>query len=210
MHHFRAKNEDNNEHAEVSSSSIELTRKLVSALPECIILPHDTVAFNQSLNSYWAQQQRDAVPACVLRPQNAQHLCTAITILKQKYDERGGIAGGVGDQAVGLFTIRSGGYSSVPGSASLWGLVLIDLSLFCQVTISEDRSNVTIGSGADWGDVSKVLDDEGLAVAGGMDSAVGVGDLLLRGKLLTFSISPGSHLKLENSTNSSLNSHAWN
>ena len=63
---------------------------------------------------------------------------------------------------------------------------MIDLSLFCDVVPSEDRSSVVIGAGAKWIDVSKVLDGGGLAVVGGRNSAVGVGGLTLGGKLLLF------------------------
>jgi hypothetical protein len=52
---------------------------------------------------------------------------------------------------------------------------VIDLGLFCEVTPSEDGSSVAIGAGAKWRDVSKVLDEKGLAVVGGRNSAVGVG-----------------------------------
>ena len=63
---------------------------------------------------------------------------------------------------------------------------MIDLGLLCEVTSSEDGSNVAIGAGAKWIDVSKVLDKKGLAVVGGRNSAVGVGGLTLGGKLPTF------------------------
>ena len=61
---------------------------------------------------------------------------------------------------------------------------MIDLGLFCEVTPAEDGSRVTIGAGARWMDVSKVLDERGLAVVGGRNSAVGVGGLTLGGTLL--------------------------
>ena len=63
---------------------------------------------------------------------------------------------------------------------------MIDLGLFCEVTPSEDGASVAIGAGAKWMDVSKILDEEGLAVVGGRNSAVGVGGLTLGGKFLLF------------------------
>ena len=63
---------------------------------------------------------------------------------------------------------------------------MIDLSLFCEVVPSEDGSSVIIGAGAKWIDVSKVLDERGLAVVGGRNSAVGVGGLTLGGTLPLF------------------------
>ena len=70
---------------------------------------------------------------------------------------------------------------------------MIDLGLFCEVTTSEDGSSVIIGAGAKWMDVSRILDEKGLAVVGGRNSAVGVGGLTLGGKLLPFT-SVISHL----------------
>ena len=65
---------------------------------------------------------------------------------------------------------------------------MIDLGLFREVTTSEDGSTVAIGAGAKWMNVSRVLDDKGLAVVGGRNSAVGVGGLTLGGK--NYCISP--------------------
>jgi FAD binding domain len=159
-----------------------LSKSLASALPDSVFFPHDAAAFKQSMNSYWAQQECQVVPGCVVRPRDVQQLCTAVTILKHEYDERGKQAGE--ENAEGLFAIRSGGHSPVSGAASIKGGVVIDLGLFCEVAPSEDGSSVVIGAGAKWMDVSKVLDEKGLAVIGGRNSAVGVGGLTLGGKLL--------------------------
>jgi hypothetical protein len=175
------------DHLDLTSSSPEptmLSKSLASALPDSVIFPHDAAAFKQSMNSYWAQQECEVIPACVVRPHDVQRLSTAVTILKREYDERGKQASEV--KAKGLFAIRSGGHSPVSGAASIKGGVVIDLSPFCEVTPSEDGSSVAIGAGAKWMDVSKVLDEKGLAVIGGRNSAVGVGGLTLGGKLLLF------------------------
>lgn len=57
----------------------------------------------------------------------------------------------------------------------------IDMSLMSNVSISNDRSTVTVGSGARWLKVYEYLDDMGLSVAGGRNADVGVGGLLLGG-----------------------------
>ena len=162
--------------------STKLSKILASAIPDSVILAQDAPAFKQSLNSYWAQQECEVIPACIVRPINVQQLCTAIEILRLENGRRespadGGITGG-------LFAIRSGGHSPVPGAASIKGGILIDLSLFCEVTPSEDGSYVVVGAGARWKDVYKTLDEQGLAVVGGRNSAVGVGGLTLGGELL--------------------------
>ena len=165
-----------------------LSKSLASALPDSVVFPHDAAAFTQSMNSYWAQQECEVIPACVIRPHNAQQLCTAVTVIKREFDERGEQAGE--GKAEGLFAIRGGGHSPVSGAASIKGGVVIDLGLFCEVTPSEDGSSVAIGAGAKWMDVSKVLDEKGLAVIGGRNSAVGVGGLTLGGKFLLCTSDP--------------------
>ena len=175
------------DHLEFTSSLSEptiLCKNLASVLLDSVIFPHDVAAFKKPMNSYWAQQECEVIPACIVRPRDTQQLCTAVTILKREYDERGKQAGEV--KAEGLFAIRSGGHSPVSGAASIKGGVLIDLSLFCEVVPSEDGPSVSIGAGARWIDVSKVLDERGLAVVGGRNSAVGVGGLTLGGKFPLF------------------------
>ncbi|MCJ1422326.1 hypothetical protein MMC29_000206 [Sticta canariensis] len=173
---------------DLMSSSPELfrvTKSLASALPDNVIFPRDVDSFTESMNFYWAKQEREAVPACVLRPRDVQQLSTAVTILKREYDERK-MQGG-NERAEGWFAIRSGGHSPAPGAASTRGGVLIDLSLFCEVTPSEDGTSVVIETGARWMDVYKVLDEKSLAIVGGRNSAVGVGGLTLGGGLSFFS-----------------------
>lgn len=126
----------------------------------------------------------------MLRPRDVQQLCTAVIILKREYDERSKQAGEnkagekAGNKPEGLFTIRSGGHSPVSGAASINRGVVIDLSLLCEVTPSEDGSTVVIGTDAKWMNVSKSLEEKGLAVVGGRNSDVGVGGLTLGGMLL--------------------------
>lgn len=175
------------DHLDLTSSLPEptmLSKSLALTLPDSVIFPHDAAAFKQSMNAYWAQQECEVIPACIVRPRDVQQLCTAVTVLKHEYDERGKQAGE--EKAEGLFAIRSGGHSPVSGAASIKGGVVIDLGPFCEVTPSEDGSSVAIGAGAKWMDVSKVLDEKGLAVIGGRNSAVGVGGLTLGGQLLLF------------------------
>lgn len=163
-----------------------ISKSLASALPDEVFFPRDVAAFRESINSYWAKQECEVVPACILRPRNVQQLSTAVTILKREYDKQE-MQGG-NQKAEGRFAIRSGGHSPVPGAASTRGGVLIDLSLFCEVTPSEDGTSVIIGTGAKWRDVSKVLDEKSLAIVGGRNSAVGVGGLTLGGELLLFTL----------------------
>ena len=161
-----------------------LSKSLALALPDSVILPDDAAAFKRLMNSYWAQQECEVIPACVVRPRDVQQLCTAVTVIKRQYDDQAKQAGT--ERGEGLFAVRSGGHSPVPGAASIKGGVVIDLGLFREAVPSDDGSSVTIGAGAKWMDVSKVLDEKGLAVVGGRNSAVGVGGLTLGGELRHF------------------------
>ncbi|KAI9641415.1 hypothetical protein NHQ30_010217 [Ciborinia camelliae] len=165
-----------------------ISKKLFEALPNSVIFPQDTATFSQSTDSYWAKQECEVIPACVVRPRNDQELSTAVKILKYEHDEtaKASVSGEV--DAEHLFAIRSGGHSCVPNAATIKGGVLIDLRSFNEVIPSEDRdeSSVIIGTGCRWMDVSKVLDARGLAVVGGRNSAVGVGGLTLGGGLSFF------------------------
>ncbi len=136
------------------------------------------------MSSYWAQQECEVIPACVVRPRDVQQLCTAINIIRREFDEQR--TQDSQRKSEGLFAVRSGGHSPIAGAASIKGGIIIDLRLFCEVIPSKDQSSVIIGTGANWMNVSKALDEKGLAVVGGRNSAVGVGGLALGGKLHRF------------------------
>ena len=159
----------------------KLIHDLASALPDSIILPHDEASFRDSMKSYWARQASEVAPACVIQPRGTQQLSEAVKILKHEFDGTTKHSGDA-DKVEGLFAVRGGGHSPLPRASSTDGGILIDLCSFCEVTPSEDGSSIVIGAGAKWSNVSRILDEKGLAVVGGRNSAVGVGGLTLGGK----------------------------
>lgn len=166
---------------------LALCKTLAAKLPDCVIFQNDKAAFKNSIDSYWAQQEREVIPACVVQPRDTEQLSAAVKTLKREYDGRQTQAG-EGHSGFGLFAIRSGGHSPIPGAASIKGGVMIDLRHFCEVTLSKDGTTVVIGTGARWMDVSKTLEAKGLAVVGGRNSAVGVGGLVLGGQAASISL----------------------
>ncbi|KUI54257.1 Bifunctional solanapyrone synthase [Cytospora mali] len=78
-----------------------------------------------------------------------------------------------------LFAIRSGGHSSWAGASSILDGTVIDLSSLNTIELSTDKSTVSVGVGATWGDVYKALDPQALSVNGGRAYGVGVGGLML-------------------------------
>ncbi|KAK5115415.1 hypothetical protein LTR85_009875 [Meristemomyces frigidus] len=183
---------ERDEHSKIRHPPAEpsqLGGTLAAALPDSVTLPDARPAFKSAVNKYWAQQECEVTPSCVVRPRNAEELSKAVTIIKREYDGQASKREPTGNRSgtsSTLFAIRSGGHSPVAGAASVEGGVLIDLGGLNEVCPSEDGHSVSIGAGAKWMDVSKVLDQRDLAVVGGRNSAVGVGGLTLGGGLSFF------------------------
>lgn len=80
------------------------------------------------------------------------------------------------------FSVRSGGHSPNPGWSSVNDAgILIDLQKMNQLTVSSDKSVVSLGPGLRWGAVYDALDPYGVSVIGGRIPNVGVGGLILGG-----------------------------
>lgn len=157
-----------------------ISKKLAAALPHIVLLHRDTDAFHKSINAYWAQQEREVMPACIVQPREATEVARVIDILKREYDkQQASPTGGYGDA---LFAVRGGGQSPVSGGASAKGGVLIDLALMREVTVSDDRESVALGAGVRWVDALRVLDKKGLTAVGGRSSDVGVAGYTLGGE----------------------------
>ncbi|ESZ97703.1 hypothetical protein SBOR_1890 [Sclerotinia borealis F-4128] len=78
------------------------------------------------------------------------------------------------------FAIKSGGHASNPGFSSTTG-VFISLAKLTQVTLSQDKSQVEIGTGNLWSDVYSALDGTNVNVVGGRVTGPGVGGFSLGG-----------------------------
>ncbi|KUI58320.1 Bifunctional solanapyrone synthase [Cytospora mali] len=108
-----------------------------------------------------------AEPYCIILPNNAQDVSTAVNII-HAFDVK--------------FAVRSGGHSPNPGWSSVGrNGILVDLQRLNEVTLSSDNSVVSIGPGARWGAVQDVLAEQNTTVMGGRYSDVGVGGLILGG-----------------------------
>jgi hypothetical protein len=171
----------------LTAAGRRLQAKLVAASPHIIISPDKPKEFRESMNAYWDQKACDVAPACVVRPRNVWELAQAVKILKREFDIRCKHASRIDGPVEPVFAIRGGGHSPVAGASSIKGGVLIDLSLFYEVTPAEDGQSVAIGAGCKWIDVYRALEKRGIAVAGGRNSAVGVAGLTLGGGLSFFS-----------------------
>ncbi|PWY85809.1 FAD-binding domain-containing protein [Aspergillus sclerotioniger CBS 115572] len=143
---------------------------LAILLPDKVFFP-DSETYAASQRSYFALQEQQLAPACIVIPSSVEDVSVAVKTLADLPDS--------------TFAIRSGGHSSVPGAANAHTGVTIDLHRLNDIHMNGDV--VSIGSGALWTDVYDVLVPRGLAVVGGRTGNVGVGGLLTGGGLSAFS-----------------------
>ncbi|KAI1266109.1 hypothetical protein F5Y18DRAFT_384608 [Xylariaceae sp. FL1019] len=111
--------------------------------------------------------------ACVINPDSTEQVATAIQIITKHAAE---------------FSIRSGGHNYNPGFASINETgVLISLSQFDAIDLSDDLSSVKVGSGNRWQAVYEALVPQGVMPIGARVGLVGVGGFMLGGGLSYFS-----------------------
>jgi FAD/FMN-containing dehydrogenase len=81
------------------------------------------------------------------------------------------------------FAVRSGGHTIWAGAANIENGVTIDLSNLDSVIYNEEDSSASIGPGARWVSVYDALEKHSVTVPGGRAGTVGVGGLILGGKV---------------------------
>lgn len=131
------------------------------------VYTHQHHDFRRLQRSAYSAQAQEDTPACIVRPKTAEDVSKIIRVLEADPNAS--------------FVVRSGGHRPGSGHSSIRGGVLIDLGRINEVSVSEDRTSVSIGTGAKWGEVYEQLDVVGLSVAGGRNADVGVGGLVLGG-----------------------------
>ncbi|KAI9148298.1 FAD-dependent monooxygenase yanF [Paramyrothecium foliicola] len=136
---------------------------LDAVLPGKVIY-QGTEAYSVS-NRFWSDRQSELQPECFVLPQSAKDVSATVAIL-------------VGYNS--SFTVKAGGHTAYAGSNIQEGIT-IDLRLMSSISVADDRSSVSLGPGARWGEVANALDPFGLAVVGGRIPNVGVSGLILGG-----------------------------
>jgi FAD/FMN-containing dehydrogenase len=121
----------------------------------------NSTAYDLSISSYWAAQETQLRPACVVNALTTEDVSKAIRTLTQS------------NKTTSVpFAVLAGGHGR-SGESSIQGGVVINLSGLNSINVSKAKRTVTIGAGAKWGDVYKVLDPLGLTVPGGRSTDVG-------------------------------------
>lgn len=136
--------------------------------------------YNESISSFFSEQNNAIKPACVVSPTSTKDVQEAVGILSTL---------SLVDKFSGhkcQFAVRSGGHTPWAGSATIQDGVDIDLSALNHITPSKDKKTVSIGPGNRWVDVYLKLDALGLGVSGGRVASVGVGRLTTGGGMSFF------------------------
>ena len=155
----------------------ETCSALAAALPGRVFeSPHKE--FQNSVRSYDSTQEQQRTPKCIVKLQNAVEVSESIKILRRAFDNQ---VDNTSKSKPLQFAVRSGGHG-LQSAANVEGGIVLDLSSINEVTVLKDANLVVLGTGARWLDVSSKLDSMGLAVAGGRNSAVGVGGFTLGGE----------------------------
>ncbi|KOC17595.1 oxidoreductase FAD-binding protein [Aspergillus flavus AF70] len=146
---------------------------LIGALGKKVSFPNSQ-PYNDSINTYFSQQNSNLHPLCIVSPTTAQDVSTAIKIINSTPETPN-------------FAIRSGGHAPFTGASNIANGITLDLRGLNSIKVSPDRTTASIGVGATWGDVYPHLDQLGLSVAGGRAGQVGVGGLTTGGGISYFS-----------------------
>ena len=85
------------------------------------------------------------------------------------------------------FAVKSGGHGMFTGASNIQQGITIDLLNLNQITVSSDKTQVSVGAGNRWYDVYTKLDPMGISVIGGRVAGIGVGGLTLGGGISFFS-----------------------
>jgi FAD/FMN-containing dehydrogenase len=117
--------------------------------------------------TYYATQQRELVPTCVIIPESADALSQAIKIVREQEC---------------TFSVKSGGHTQVVGGSNIQNGLVFDLHKLSGIELSDDESTALVGTGAKWRDVYSKLQERGLLTVGGRVSSVAVGGLTLGGR----------------------------
>jgi FAD/FMN-containing dehydrogenase len=117
--------------------------------------------------TYFSQQQREVIPACVILPSSAKEVSQALSIIKDHQCH---------------FAVKSGGHGMFPGASNAQQGITIDLRHLNGMTVSDDRLTTSVGTGRKWGEVYRELEPMKLTVSGGRDTQIGIGGFILGGE----------------------------
>ncbi|KAH7029743.1 uncharacterized protein B0I36DRAFT_246204 [Microdochium trichocladiopsis] len=161
-----------------SSSTLQACAKIAALLPSGRVhYPQNLVEYNAERSAYWSTASRALEPACIVVPQNAEHVSAAIMTLLRFPSVN--------------FAVRSGGHDPNVEHASVQDDVLIAMTALAGVRYDAATGLAHVKPGGEWNDVIGELEKSGVAIAGGRLGLVGIAGLLLQGGLSFLSAQHG-------------------
>ncbi|THU92995.1 FAD-binding domain-containing protein [Dendrothele bispora CBS 962.96] len=118
-------------------------------------------------NSYYSAEQSSLSPACRVSPTSAFDVSTIVNVAREGRCP---------------FAVRTGGHMSWNGASNVGSAgFTVDMQAVRGVSVSDDGSNVSFGSGCRWREVYSALKPRNLTTVGGRVGDVGVSGFLLGG-----------------------------
>lgn len=127
---------------------------LNAALPDRVTYPGQS-AYETEMQNYWNEGLKSDTPNCIVQPESAQEVSTAITLIGQP------------DYQGVPFTVKSGGHDPNPGHSAIDNGVIIALSQLNGTTYDAANNVAYVKPGGRWSDVIGALDPYDVTVVGG-------------------------------------------
>ncbi|QSZ29963.1 hypothetical protein DSL72_004481 [Monilinia vaccinii-corymbosi] len=136
--------------------------------------------YSTFLSSFYSKQEAEQSPSCIVSPTSAAEVSISVSILSF-------LANYTGFSPSCQFAIRSRGHGPNALAANIDKGVTIDLRALRKIDVTKDKSVVSVGPAASWGEVYSKLDKLQISVPGGRIDTVGVGGLTIGGGISYFS-----------------------
>lgn len=135
-----------------NAATLKACAEIATALP-LRVSTQLTLPYTLETNSYWSTALREAKPACLVLPESAADVASAVRVLKKYPDVQ--------------FAVKSGGHDPNPRHSSILDGVLISTKDLAGVRYDEATQLAYVKPGGEWNDVSGPLDEQGVAIVGG-------------------------------------------
>ena len=135
-----------------SSATEKACDEISTALADRVWAQSDMIYTSEN-NSYWSTAPRDAKLACLMLPQSADEVSSAVKVLNKYPDMQ--------------FAYKSGGHTPNKRHSSIKDGVLISTRDMAGVTYDKVTGIAQVKPGGEWNDVIGPLDEEAVTVLGG-------------------------------------------
>ncbi|KAF5011507.1 hypothetical protein FDECE_2379 [Fusarium decemcellulare] len=149
-----------------SRATSKACNEIWGSLPDHVSFPL-SLSFYRESKAYWSTMLREEKPACIVFPETAKHVSTAVKILNQYPSVK--------------FTVKSGGHDPNSDHATVSDGVLISMRDMAGASYDSQKGLAYIKPGGEWNEVITSLAEDGVTAVGGRLGIVGVGGFLLQG-----------------------------